>query len=153
MNDRRVIVAALIPRFFLGIIFLLAVLPKLTAPTGFSANLGSFLSNMAMHSAPAWYQTFLSSAVMPNLSIFAYAIIVGELVVAVSMILGIGTRVGALVAIFLNANYMLAKGAALWYPSSNDAADIMLALVVFLTSPGLILGIDGWFASGRKHAG
>jgi hypothetical protein len=45
---------------------------------------------------------------------------------------------------------MLAKGAALWYPSSNDAADIMLALVVFLTSPGLILGIDGWFAAGRK---
>src|SRR5262249_27668101 len=69
-------------------------------------------------------------------------VVVGELLVAVLLILGLFTAVGSLGSAFLVLNYMLMKGLV------NNAGSIdrvfFLASVLFLaTSAGLVWGLDG----------
>lgn len=130
-----------IPRLFLGVNFAVAVSGKLQGPAAFQGELGGFLTHM-QPDEQSWYQSFVHSVVLPNTATFASLIIAGELYVAIAMLFGLTTRLGALVAALLVLNYMLAKGANLWTPSSNDAAYLILALVVGLGSAGRVAGID-----------
>jgi uncharacterized membrane protein YphA (DoxX/SURF4 family) len=92
----------------------------------------------------------LSGVVLPHLALVGYAIVAAELFVAVALLGGFATRIAAVVVIFLNLNYMLAKGMALWSPASNDAADVMLALVVLFTDPGRVFGFDALRPRSRR---
>lgn len=83
---------------------------------------------------------------MPHVAIVALLVQIGETFVAIAMILGMATRFASLVAIVLLVNYMLAKGMALWFPASNDAADIILAVTVGLGAAGRAWGIDAFLA-------
>ena len=139
------IVVGLVPRFFLGAVFAIAAYGKVTAPRGFATAIGGFLMSQTGN-APGWYQGFLHNAVFPHIDTFAMLVVAGEIFVAGSLLLGLLTRVGAIVALYLLVNYMLAKGQVIWSPTSNDAADIMLAIVVAMTGPGRILGIDAYLA-------
>lgn len=132
----------LLPRLFLGVIFARAVYPKLTmhAP-GFAAVLPGFLQHELPDAHPL-YQAFAQAVVLPHAAVFAMLVIVGELYVALAMLFGITTRLAACVAVFLLLNYMLAKGMNLWSPASNDAADIILAVVVALGAAGRVWGAD-----------
>src|SRR5262249_19066647 len=90
----------------------------------------------------AFYRTFLEGAVLPNALLFGQLVVVGELLVAVLLILGLFTAVGSLGSAFLVLNYMLMKGLV------NNAGSIdrvfFLASVLFLaTSAGLVWGLDG----------
>jgi thiosulfate dehydrogenase [quinone] large subunit len=139
------IVVGLLPRFFLGAIFLIAAMAKITAPRGFATAISGFIMTQT-NDAPPWYQGFLHTAVIPHLATWSLLIVGGEIFVAISLLLGLLTRVGAIVALYLLVNYMLAKGQVIWSPTSNDAADIMLAIVIAMTGPGRILGIDAYLA-------
>jgi len=130
-----------LPRLFLGTIFGIAVRAKLASAVPFKLVLGGFLSQMLPNAHPL-YQAFARSAVLPNLGVVATFVIIGELYVAFAMIFGITTRLAALVAICLLTNYMLTKGMNLWTPASNDAADIILAIVVGVGAAGRVWGID-----------
>jgi uncharacterized membrane protein YphA (DoxX/SURF4 family) len=70
----------------------------------------------------------------------------GELVAGLSLLLGIGTRLGAAVAMFLFLNFMLAKGRLFWSPDSEDAAVFFSALVVLLGAAGRVWGVDAYLA-------
>lgn len=131
-----------LPRFYLGVIFAVAVYAKLTAPGGFQKVLAGFLGGFVMQGGFAWYKAFVSAVVLPHVDIFAYLVVAGELVVAICMLLGIATRAAALVAILLLANYLSAKGLPVWAPASNDTADIILAALVFFGAAGRTLGFD-----------
>jgi thiosulfate dehydrogenase (quinone) large subunit len=117
-----------VPRIFLGVIFTIAVYGKLTAQAPFKAIIGGFLTHVLPNANPL-YQSLMQAVVLPNAGLFAFLVIASELYVAIAMLLGITTRLASVVAVFMLANYMLAKGASLWTPSSNDAADIILAAV------------------------
>ncbi|MBV9278143.1 MAG: DoxX family membrane protein [Candidatus Eremiobacteraeota bacterium] len=130
-----------LPRLFLGVIFGIAVRGKLTAAVPFKTILLGFLTQMLPNAHPL-YQSFARAAVLPNAGIVAVLVIIGELYVALAMIFGITTRLAALVAVCLLTNYMLTKGMNLWTPASNDAADIILAIVVGIGAAGRVWGID-----------
>jgi uncharacterized membrane protein YphA (DoxX/SURF4 family) len=130
-----------LPRLFLGVNFSVAVFGKLHGPVPFQVALAGFLTHMQPNQLPV-YQSFVQSVVLPHAATFAFLVVAGELYVAVAMLFGVTTRLGALVAAFLVLNYMLAKGANLWTPSSNDAAYFILAVVVGLGSAGRVAGID-----------
>ena len=83
-----------------------------------------------------WYQWVVGTIVLPHVTIFAALVTIAELFVGVTMLSGRFTRAGATVAIFLLVNYLCAKGMYPWYPASNDAADIVLALVVLYGRTG-----------------
>ena len=138
MISRSILV---LPRLFLGVIFALAVFPKVTNAATFPQMLGGFLGQLLPHAHPL-YQAFANAVILPNLGTFAVLTTCGEVFIAVSMLFGVATRLGAAVAIFQLLNYMFAKGMALWTPSSNDAADIVLAVVVGVAAAGRVFGVD-----------
>ena len=140
----------LLPRVFLGVIFAVAVRGKLLSPVPFKTVLAGFLSQVLPNAHPL-YQSFVRTAVLPNVGVVALMVMIGELYVAIAMIFGITTRLAALVAICLLTNYMLAKGMNVWTPASNDAADIVLSIVVGVGTAGRIWGADRWLAARFPH--
>jgi uncharacterized membrane protein YphA (DoxX/SURF4 family) len=132
-------------RIYLGIVFLVAVLPKLTEP-GFTGRMVGFLENVAANQGHEFYRGFVTSTVIPNAGTFAALVAGAEFVVGVMLLAGAATRAGAAIAAFLLLNYMFAKGNWFWTPSSNDAAMFMIALAVMITRAGRVFGVDRWLA-------
>ena len=137
----------LLPRLYLGVIFLAAVYSKFTIPVGFARALTGFLGSVAMQSAGPAYKAILQSVVLPHAGLFAALIEMGELFVGVTLLLGLVTRFAAAAAIFLLANYFLAKGLPVWSPASNDMADIVLSIVVIAGAAGRVFGLDNYLSA------
>jgi uncharacterized membrane protein YphA (DoxX/SURF4 family) len=111
----------------------------------------------SLPNAIGFYKPFVESVVLPNAGLFAILATLGEWVVGLSLVLGLFTRVGALIAVKLNLNFMLIKGLA----SAGGSIDRLFFL---LASAGLELGLDGvlsralgripvigWLAGGNPH--
>lgn len=129
-------------RIYLGVIFLVAAWPKLTAAGGFQSRLEGFLENVAMNNAHGFYRDFVESVVLPNAALVTSTVVFGELLVAVALVTGTATRLFAGIAMFFLLNYMLAKGMWFWTPASNDAALFFIALVLMLGAAGRSFGVD-----------
>jgi thiosulfate dehydrogenase [quinone] large subunit len=155
-NERRLATAApfrcvprwplVILRLHLGVIFLITVAGKIFRPEPFSVEMMSYLQGYSMRNASGPYQHFLQQVVFPHASLFSYLVVAGEVVVGLSLLLGLCTRVGATVAMFLFLNYMLSKGRLFWSPDSEDAAVFFSALVVLIGAAGRVWGIDSYLA-------
>jgi uncharacterized membrane protein YphA (DoxX/SURF4 family) len=133
-------------RIYLGVILLITVLGKLTRDTPFTAEMLGFLGGVTRRGAFPWYVNFIQQLVIPHASLFSYLVMAGELFAGISLLTGTVTRLGAVVAMFLFLNYMLAKARLFWSPDSEDAAVFFIALVVFLSRAGRVWGIDSIFA-------
>jgi len=130
-------------RVYLGVVFFMAVLPKLSAPApGWPAHLQALMEGGWMQRGHPFYQSFLRAVVIPHAPLFGALIMTAELTVALSLITGTGTRLGAGIAAFLVTNYMFSKGAWWWIPSSNDAAFFMISVVLIIGAAGRAFGVD-----------
>lgn len=134
-------------RIYLGIVFLVAVVPKVASGAPFAPRMTGFLENVALGSAHGFYRDFLQSVVLPRPELFAGLVVAGEVVAGLGLVTGTATRLTGSVAALLALNYLFAKGAWFWTPSSNDAAFFMIALVVVLGAAGRTLGVDRILAS------
>src|SRR4029077_4484671 len=112
------------------------VLGKLTRDEPFATEMLGFLGGVVRRGAFPWYIAFIQQIVVPYASLFSYLVMTGELFAAISLLSGTLTRLGALAAMFLFFNFMLAKGRMFWSPDSQDAAVFFIALVVFLARAG-----------------
>jgi NADH:quinone reductase (non-electrogenic) len=93
------------------------------------------------HAQPG-YRQFLQQVVLPHIGLFALLTNLGEWAAGLCLLLGLFTPVGALVAIWLNSNYMLMKG----LPASAGSLDrlfIAVSLILILSNAGLVWGLDG----------
>jgi len=136
----------LILRLHLGVILIITVLGKVLRSEPFSVEMLGFLNGYVMRNSSPWYQHFLQQVVLPRATLFSYLIIAGEVVAGLSLLLGLGTRLGAAIAMFLFLNYMFAKGRLFWSPDSEDAAVFFSALVCCLGAAGRVWGIDAYLA-------
>ena len=136
--------ALVLLRAYLGAVFLIAAVPKLQGD--FTPGLTTFLEQVALQRGHGFYQEFIRQVVLPNATFFAALVSWGELLVGVLLILGLLTRVASIVALILVVNYMFAKGAWFWLPSSNDAAFAVLSLALLIGAAGRTLGIDAFLA-------
>jgi uncharacterized membrane protein YphA (DoxX/SURF4 family) len=136
----------LILRLHLGVILIITVLGKILRSEPFSVEMLGFLNGFAMRNASPWYQHFLQQVVIPHATIFSYLIIIGEVIAGLSLLFGVGTRMGAAIAMFLFLNYLFAKGRLFWSPDSEDAAVFFSALVCCLGAAGRVWGIDVYLA-------
>lgn len=136
--------ALAITRVYLGVIFLVAVGPKLRSD--FTPSLTGFVSGTLPKAHPAFYQRFLEQVVLPHAHLFAVLVMVGELLVGVMLVLGIATRLAAGVALLMTLCYMLAKGQWVWSPGSSDAAFAVIAVALIVGAGGRSFGMDGMFA-------
>jgi len=133
-------------RIYLGVILLITVLGKLTRDTPFATEMLGFLGGVARRGALPWYTAFIQQVVVPHAALFSYFVMTGELVAAISLLTGTMTRAGALIAMLLFLNYMLAKGRMFWSPDSEDAAVFFIALTVCLARAGRVWGVDAVLA-------
>ena len=95
----------------------------------------------ALRHGYGWYQNLLNSVVVPHSATFGMLVVIAEIYVGIALVLGITTRLAALVALFLLINYLCAKGAVPWGPGI-DQSDIILALIILLSDAGRTLGLD-----------
>jgi thiosulfate dehydrogenase [quinone] large subunit len=136
-------------RIGLGLYFLSFAYQKLAGNyLASGAGLGRQLQQ-GLEGSQGFYQPFLSGLVIPNADTFSRLVTLGELCVAVSMILGLLTRAGGIVGILLNLNYMLNKG-LLSGGGSVDRFFVLIELMMIVGAAGLVWGLDGawsgWFA-------
>jgi uncharacterized membrane protein YphA (DoxX/SURF4 family) len=86
----------------------------------------------------------VTGTLLPHARLFAVLVTLGECLVAVSLTLGLFTRVGALTALWLNLNFMLLRG--LTNPSGTiDRVFILANLLFLVTAAGCTWGLDGRF--------
>jgi uncharacterized membrane protein YphA (DoxX/SURF4 family) len=133
-------------RIHLGVILLITVVGKIVRPEPFSVEMLSYLQGFSMRNAPVFYQSFLQQVVIPQATLFSYLIMTGELIAGILLLLGLCTRVGAVIAMFLFLNYMFSKGRYFWSPDSEDAAVFFSALVCCIGAAGRVWGIDAYLA-------
>jgi thiosulfate dehydrogenase (quinone) large subunit len=131
-------------RVYLGAVFLIAAVPKLHDE--FTPGLTAFIQGKAMEQSHLFYREFLQGVVLPNAQLFARLVTWGELLIGILLLLGLMTRLAAAVALLLTANYMLAKGAWPWTPSSNDAAFVIISLAIMIGAAGRTFGLDSMLA-------
>ena len=136
--------ALVLLRVYLGAVFLLAALPKIHQD--FSPGLTTFLKQVALERGHPFYQEFVHRVILPNVAAFAALITWGELLVGVTLVLGLLTRFSAGFALVLALNYMFAKGVWFWTPTSNDAASVAIALALLIGAAGRTLGLDALLA-------
>lgn len=91
-----------------------------------------------------FYHSFVTGLVLPHAGLFAFLVTLGECVAAVSLILGLLTRLGALIALWLNLNFLLLRG----FANSSAMIDraFLVANALFLvTAAGRTWGLDDRF--------
>ena len=96
----------------------------------------------AVAGAEPFYRSFLESVVQPNVLLFSQLVNIGEWAVGLLLLFGLLTRLGAIVGLWLNLNYMLMKG-LLNNAGSNDRLFILADLAFILGAAGLAWGLDG----------
>jgi uncharacterized membrane protein YphA (DoxX/SURF4 family) len=133
-------------RAHLGVILLVTVAGKIFRPQPFSSEMMSYLQGYSMRNASVPYQHFLQQVVFPHATLFSNLVMAGEVFAGLSLLLGLCTRAGAAVAMFLFLNYMLSKGRMFWSPDSEDAAVFFSALVVLIGAAGRAWGLDSYLA-------
>jgi thiosulfate dehydrogenase (quinone) large subunit len=130
-------------RIYLGMVFLLSAWPKVKGD--FTPSLLVFLERAGQTAHP-FYQDFMNRVLVPNTPILGGLVAWGELLVGMTLLLGLLTRLSAMVALLLSLNSMLAQGAWLWTPSSPDAAFACIALALTIGAAGRTLGVDTFLA-------
>ena len=122
--------ALVLLRIYLGVIFLLAALPKLRGDS--APRLVGFLEQVTL---------------LSNASLVASLVTWSELLVGLTLVLGLLTRLSATAGLLLVLNSMFAKGAWFWQPSScNEGAFAMIAVALLIGAAGRTFGLDALLA-------
>jgi uncharacterized membrane protein YphA (DoxX/SURF4 family) len=101
-----------------------------------------------------WYKQFLLGYVVPHQGLFGYLVMIGELAVGACLLLGLWTRLSAIVGIFMLINYYLGPGMARGGAPLAQQQTFIVALAIFvLSNPGRTLGLDGLLFGGGKGKG
>jgi thiosulfate dehydrogenase [quinone] large subunit len=102
------------------------------------------IGNLAEVDLYPWYKSFLTNVVVPNKEIFGYLVMTGEILAGLCILLGLLTRFSAVVGLFMMINYFfgpgMARGGA---PMAQQQTFMVCLLVILLSNPGRILGLDG----------
>ncbi|PZR56075.1 MAG: hypothetical protein DLM50_09680 [Candidatus Meridianibacter frigidus] len=130
-------------RMYTGIFWLIHGIPKWMPGAPFVARFGETTQKLAAGSTGA-YHSYLVSVVLPNASLFGNLLRAGEVLVGISLLFGLLTRMGALGGMFLALNYMLAKNAmgSIDTYASLDAAAFVLSFMHLVLPSGYVWGLD-----------
>jgi thiosulfate dehydrogenase (quinone) large subunit len=91
-----------------------------------------------------WYKSFLINVVAPNRELFGSLVMSGEILIGICLVLGLFTRLSAILGVFLLLNYYFEPGMARGGASLAQQQTFIVVLVVLvLSNPGRTLGLDG----------
>jgi thiosulfate dehydrogenase [quinone] large subunit len=142
-------------RILTGAIWLIHAIPKFLNPDAFLPPGGFFATYLqqGISTTVGPFHDFLVSVVAPNAAVFAELVRFGELLVGISLVLGLFSRLGAFFGIVLPLCYMAARGAFGtvngW--GSADAALALLSAISLVFPTGRVVGIDGLRAARARR--
>ena len=142
-NTKFPLVYLLPLRLFVGASFLFAGEFKISQGAwgaDYAPNLEEFVTGN-LDSAYSFYRPFLESTVLPNAETFAVLTGWGEMLFGLSVFLGLFTRLGAAIGIFVVLNFTFAVGRGIWLPGM-DAAYIWALFTLLIGGAGRVWGVD-----------
>ena len=142
-------------RIAIGVLWLFSLRWKLPPDFMPAAGRGlmDWLQLEVQHPSFGFYADFVSGVVIPNFTLFAWAIFLSELLVGLSLLTGTLTRLGAAVSLLMALNLGLGL---LEVPGECPWSYVMLAMwsfVFLVAGAGRIWGVDGWLRSRRPESG
>lgn len=133
-------------RILIGILWLFSLRWKL--PPDFAPASGRGLIDWLMlevqHPAFGFYANFVESVVIPNFTLFAWAIFLSEALVGISLLTGTMVRLGGLVGLLMSINLGIGL---LEVPGEWPWSYVMMAMwhgTFVVTAAGRLWGIDSW---------
>ncbi|MFQ5663955.1 MAG: DoxX family membrane protein [Terriglobia bacterium] len=139
--SRRLLVVL---RLYLGIAFIVAAGPKLQAGANWPERMAASLER-SLPQSYGFYKAFVENTILPNQELFAFLVAWGEVLVGVGLLLGLFTRLAALMGLVMNTNYLLLLGQLPLGPM-NNAALIFAEIVILLGAAGRAYGVDYFLA-------
>jgi thiosulfate dehydrogenase [quinone] large subunit len=138
-----------IVRVVTGCIWLAHGISKFTQSASFMPPNGTIVMYVqrGLQTAGPAYHGFLVGVVQPNLALFAELVRLGEVLVGISLVLGVLSRVGGFFGIVLTLNYIAARGHMFSSSAlqSNDFALLTLSFISLVLPTGRVLGVDALF--------
>jgi uncharacterized membrane protein YphA (DoxX/SURF4 family) len=143
----------LILRLYAGCFWLSHGWQKVTNPSWATPNGGmaSILPKM-VEGTSGPYHDFVTTAVMPNVGLFAHLVAWGETLTGISLLLGVLTPIGALGGMFLSLNYLFSKGADVDSLFGMDALAFVVSFMCLVLPVGRVLGLDGLLRGRRPSS-
>ena len=140
-----------IPRIYVGMVFLAAGIGQLTASADWTAAGQSW--PQALHvqlttwlpQSAAWYRPFMTHILLPRTDVIAPVVGWIHLAIGIALIAGTWTRLVAAIAAVLLLNYAAAAGGAL-YGAADPSAYLALLIAVWLGRAGRTWGVDAILA-------
>ena len=139
-------------RIATSIFFLLFGEYKIAGPGFAHGGFQTYLHDYLTSSAVSFYRRILSTVVLPHAVFFGYLVGVLELLVGISLLIGLWVRPASVLGILFLINLTLAAwwepghGAPLWryFGARLDTLPLMLLLVIFFAADaGRVWGLDG----------
>ncbi len=150
-------------RIWLGYTWLKAGIGKIQNPAWFGSEAGTAISGFfrgalakSVGDNPAvrsWYASFLENVALPNAQVFSHLIVVAEILIGISLILGLFTILGLLAGGFMNLNFLLAGSSGL-----NPIMITFVFILIYVGTSSYYYGLDRWVLpwlkqrSKTKHA-
>ncbi len=151
-KTHSVSVLCLLPlRLSVGLSFLISGQSKVATGNwgaAYESSLREFIA-ANLENAYTFYRPFLESFVLPHAGKFAVLVAWGELLVGVSIFLGLFTRFGAAVGVFMVLNYAFATGLAIWMPNL-ETLYLWSMFTLFVSSAGRGMGVDQVLRSSKR---
>ena len=139
-------------RIATSVFFLLFGEYKLVSPGFAHGGFQTYLQDYISNSAVSFYRPVLSGLVLPHAVFFGYVVGVVELLVGISLLLGLWVRPASILGILFLLNLTLAAwwepghGVPLWryFGARLDTLPLLLLLIIFFAADaGRVWGLDG----------
>lgn len=139
-------------RIAVSVFFLLFGEYKVAGPGFAHGGFQTYLQGYIANSAVGFYRPVLSRLVLPHAVLFGYGVGVAELLVGVSLLIGLWVRPASVLGIVFLLNLTLAAwwepghGVPVWryFGARLDTLPLMLLLIIFFAADaGRVWGLDG----------
>lgn len=143
-------------RLYAGAFWLMHGIPKFTQSVTFMPPTGMMTTflNTAISNTHGPYQAFLTYVVLPNSTIFAEFVRLGEVVAGALLLLGFFSRLGGVIGVLLAINYLSAHGGlnhlSVW--SGIDSTALVLSAINVVLPTGQMLGVDALLSRVKRIA-
>ena len=132
-------------RVYMGVMFLVAAYGKVEG--GWLSD-SSILGNMLTGSVDAetypygFYRAFFHGVLEPNIGLFSFMVVMGEICVGLALLTGTCTRWACVMAGFMMINFNIAFNSPILKQAHNTTSFLAMLLVLFLANGGMAYGAD-----------
>ncbi len=126
-------------RFLMGAMWFMSALSWFRRTDSNQFILDAIATSMEQGKTLGFYQPFLVDVVTPNITLFAWLVSLGELLVGISLLSGTVVKVGSVGAVFLLLNYSFMNGSLFHL---FNLCFVLIHVFLFISEPGRIFGGD-----------